>query len=105
MQNIVSKIIMRGGEHKCRVRKMCLKLRDQQLKISVKKYTLLYKSFMITTKSKKCIHTQKGTKHNTKDSHQIHKSRAQNKKRPNRKKKTKTINKIAIGTHISVITS
>ena len=59
MQNIVSKIIMRGGEHKCRVPKMCLKLRDQQLKISMEKYILLYKSFMRTTKSKKCIHTHK----------------------------------------------
>ena len=52
---------MRGGEHKCRVPKMCLKLRDQQLKISMEKYTLLYKSLMITTKSKKLhTHTQKG---------------------------------------------
>ena len=88
-------VIMRGGEYKCRIFKVHLKLRDQQLKtiiyihiyiythiyihthvyIYVYIYRLLYKNLMVTTNQKSIIdiHTKKEeeSKHNTKDSHQI----------------------------------
>ena len=62
---------MREGE--CRVSKMLLKLRDQQLKASAHTHTLLYKNLMVTEKQKSLIdiHIKKKmkSKHNTKDSH------------------------------------
>ena len=66
---------MRGGEYKCRVSKMHLKLRDEQLKTSRYIHTLLYKNLMVTARQKSIIdiHTKrkKEAKPNTKDSHQI----------------------------------
>ena len=54
---------------------MCLKLRDQKLKIIMYFYRLLYINFMETTKQKSIIdiHTKKEKKsrQNTKDSYQI----------------------------------
>ena len=43
-------VIMRGREYKCRVVKMHLKLRDQQLKTSTYLTRLLYKNLTVTTK-------------------------------------------------------
>ena len=68
-------VIIGGGEYKCRVSKMHLKLRDQQLKTSIYKHRVLHKILMVTTKQKSVIdiHTKKKNepKHNTKDSHHI----------------------------------
>ena len=52
---------MRGGEYKCRVFKMLLKLRDQQRKTIRYIYRLLYRNFMVTTNQKSIIdiHTKK----------------------------------------------
>ena len=52
---------MRVGEYKCRAVKMCLKLKDQQLKPIISIYILLYKNLTLTTKKKPIIdaHTQK----------------------------------------------
>ena len=44
---------MRGGEYKCRVSKMRLKLRDQH--IYIKREILLYKNFMVTVNQKSII--------------------------------------------------
>ena len=89
---------MRGGEYKCRIFKMHLKLRDQQLKaIHIDCYT---KNLMVTTpkiynksiinKSTINLHTQKKKKQckqNTKDSHQITReetNRGKEERRPTR---------------------
>ena len=87
MQNIISKrVIMRGGGYKCRLFKMCLKLRDQQLKPSMYKYRLLYKNLMVTAKQKSIvdIHTKKKKeyKRNTEESHQIIRQKKKGEKRP-----------------------
>ena len=52
---------MRGEEYKCRVSKMHLKLRDQQLKTSTYLTRLLYKNLTVTTKQNPVIeiHTKK----------------------------------------------
>ena len=66
---------MRGGEYKCRVFKMHLKLRDQQLKTIMHLYRWLYKNLMLTTNQKPVIDIRtkkkKESRYNTKDSHQI----------------------------------
>ena len=70
---------MRGEDYKCRLFNIHLKLRDQQLKnnhvyIYIERERLLYQNLMVTTNQKSIIdiHTKKkkGSKHNTKDSHQ-----------------------------------
>ena len=49
MQNRLSKlIILKEGEYKCRVLKMCLKVRDQQLKIITYTYSLSLEKAMAT---------------------------------------------------------
>ena len=54
---------MRGGEYKCRVFKMYLKFRDQQLKTITYIYRLLYQNFKVAANQKSKIdihtHTQK----------------------------------------------
>ena len=66
---------MRGREYKCRVVKMHLKLRDQQLKTIMHLYRWLYKNLMLTTNQKPVIDIRtkkkKESRYNTKDSHQI----------------------------------
>ena len=52
---ISKEVIMRGGEYKCRVFKMHLKLRDQQLKTIMHLYRWLYKNLMLTTNQKPVI--------------------------------------------------
>ena len=76
-------VIVRGEENKCKVVKMHLKLRDQQLKTITYTYIhmhthvhiLLYRNLMVTTNQKSIIDThtkkRKESKHNIKDSHQI----------------------------------
>ena len=47
--NMISKSsIVRRGEHKCRILKMHLKLKDQQLKTILFIYRLLYQNLMVT---------------------------------------------------------
>ena len=74
---------MKGGENKCRVFKMHLKLRDQQLKTIMYLYRLLHKNLMVTTHQKSIIdiHTKNEMepKHNTKYSYKI--TREGNKRR------------------------
>ena len=64
----------RGGKNKCRVVKMHLKGRYQQLRAIMYTYRLLYKILMVTTDQSSTINThtkkKKKSKHNTKDSHQ-----------------------------------
>ena len=66
---------MRGGEYKCRVFKIQLKLRDQQLKAMTYMYALLHPNLMETTNQKSIINIltkkKKESKHNTEDGHQI----------------------------------
>ena len=75
-------VIMRGGEEKCRIFKMHLKLGDQQLKTNIYRERLLYQNLRVTAKQKSMIdiHTKKKkeSKHNTRDSHQI--TREENKR-------------------------
>ena len=64
--NMIPKpVTVRGGEYKCRIFKMHLKLRDQQLKTIMYTYRLLYQNIMVTTNKKICnryIHKkEKGT--------------------------------------------
>ena len=102
-------VITRGGEYKCRVSKMHLKSRAQQLKtiILICIYRLLYKNLMVIVNQNSIIdvHTKKKnkSKRNTKDSYQI--TREQKKKggKKTYKNKSKTINKMTIGTYISII--
>ena len=65
---------------------------------------LLYMNLMVTANQKSIIdtHTQKRkeSKHNTKDSHQI--TREQKRRKKTFKNKSKTINKMAIKTHMSI---
>ena len=90
---------------------MCLKLREQQLKIVTYIQGLLFINVLVTINIKSIINTQtkkkKESKHNTKDSHQItgeeNKRRRKGKKKPY-KSNPKTINKLAIRTYISIIT-
>ena len=43
---------MKGGKYSCKVSKVHLKLRDQQLKASTRTYWLLHKHLMVTAKQK-----------------------------------------------------
>ena len=103
---ISNTVIVRGGEYKCIVFKMHLKLRDKQLKTIMHIYRLLYKNLMVTTIQKSIvdIHTKKKkeSKHNTKDSHKIIREQKKGEKK-NYKDKSKTINKMAVRTYISII--
>ena len=82
---ISTTVIMRGGEYKCRLVKMHLKVRYQQLKINIHICTYIhtYIYLMITTNQKSIIdiHTkkEKESKYNTKQSSN-HKRREQKKK-------------------------
>ena len=83
---------MREGEYKCRVCKMYLKLRDQQLKTStyIDSYTKI-SQLLQKIPSVIDIHTQKKkmeSKHDTKDSNQI--SREESKRRKGNKRPIKT---------------
>ena len=49
---------MKGRVYKCRVSKMCLKLRNQQLTTNTYKYRHLYKNFRVTAKQRSIIYTQ-----------------------------------------------
>ena len=51
---MVTTVIVRGGEHKCRLLKMHLKLKDEQLKVITYIYRLLYKDLMVTTNQNIC---------------------------------------------------
>ena len=77
---ISKRVILRGGEYKCRIVKMHLKLRDQQLTTITCIYRLLYINLMLTINQKLIIdtHTKKESIHNTEDSHPI--TREQKKK-------------------------
>ena len=75
---MISKIIIvKGGEYKCSISKVCLKLRNQQL------YRLVYLHLMVTTSQKFITdthtHKRNESKHITKDNHQI--TREQKKKK------------------------
>ena len=90
---IVKRVVMRGGEYKCKIVKIHLKLRDQQLKAMMYIYRYRYKYINIDNidiykphgnhKPKICniYNTKKrrGSRYNTKDSHQI--TRKDNKRR------------------------
>ena len=94
-------IIVRGGEYKCKIFEVHLKLRDQQFKQS---YKQLQQNLMITTnqKSKIDIHTKKKeSKHSTKDSNQSQQKRTKNEGKRKKPIKTnpKQYNKVAIRTH------
>ena len=73
-------------------------------------YIFLYQNFRVTANQKSTIdtHTNKKNqlKYNTKESHQV--TRGENKRRREEKKsnknKSKTVNKMAIRTYISIIT-
>ena len=71
---------------------MHLQLRDQQLKIVLYIYRILYQNFRITAHQKSAIdtHTNKKNqfKYNIKDSHQT--TRGENKRRREEKRATKT---------------
>ena len=103
--------IMRRGECKCKILKMYLKLRDQQLKTIKYIYRLLYKNPMVNANQKSIIdiHTKKKrqSKHTTKDSQQITENRTKRRRKGGKKtykNKSKTINKMVIRTYISIIT-
>ena len=94
-----------------RVVRMCLNLRDPQLKIITFIYgMLLYMNLMVTTKQKCLIHTHTHThtqrkefKYNTKDSNQI--TNEKSKRRIKEQKIiTKTMNKKATSICLSIIT-
>ena len=84
---------------------MHLKLRDQQLKTVSFIYRLLYENLMVMSNQISIIniHTKKKkeSKHNIEYSHQI--TRQENKRKMTNKDKSKTINKMAIRTYISII--
>ena len=80
---------MRGGEYKCRILKKHLKLRNQQLKITI--YILLYDNLMVTAnqKSVRCTHKKEKNNSNiTLKSHQI--TREENKRRKGKKRSIET---------------
>ena len=83
--------VMRRRKYKCRILKMHLRLRDEQLKTILYIYRLLHENITVTTNQKSTIdiHTKKKkeSKHNTKDSHQI--TREGNKKGREEKQRTK----------------
>ena len=88
---------------------MHLKLKDQKLKTVLFVYRPLYQNFMETTNPKSTIDEKKKSpqrkaiQNNTKVSYQI--TRDKNKRRKKTyKKKSKTINKMAIRTYILIIT-
>ena len=87
---------------------MHLQLRDQQLKTIWCIYRLLYQNFRVTANQKSTVDTHRNKtnqlKYNTKDSHQT--TRAENKRRREGKRATKTnpkVNKMAVRTYISII--
>ena len=51
MKNLIKAIVLRGGEYKCRIGKMHLKLIDQQPKIII----YIFINFMVTTNQKSII--------------------------------------------------
>ena len=95
--------IMRRRGYKCRTLEMHLQLRDQQLKTISYTYRLLYQNFRISVNQKSTIDTQtkkNQLKYNTKDSHQTRREQEKGRKK---EKKSKTVNKMAIKTYISII--
>ena len=91
MENMMSKtVLIRRGEYKCKVFKMHLKLRDQQLRAIIYIYRLLYQDLMVITNQKSItdIHTKKKkeSKHNTKD---IQITNEENKRRGKKRPKKK----------------
>ena len=57
--NVISKPVIKiGGEDKCRIFEMHLKLRDQQLKTIMYTYRLLYQNLMVTATEKFIIDKQ-----------------------------------------------
>ena len=98
--------IMRRGGYKCRTLEMHLQLKDQQLQTISYIYKFLHQNFRITA-NQNTIETHTNNKNQlkyTKDSHQT--TRGENKKgiKKSNKNKSKSINKMAIRTHISIIT-
>ena len=89
---------------------MHLQLRDQQPKTISYVYRLPYQSFRVTAIQKPTTgtHTIKKNQlnYNTEDSHQTAGGREQEKKGSQKSNKTKsnTVNKMAVRTHISIIT-
>ena len=73
--NMVSKPATVRREHKCRIREMHLKLKDQQLKTILFIYRLLYQNLTVITNCNSTIDThtkkKKDSKHNTEVSHEI----------------------------------
>ena len=67
---------MRGGENKCRILEVQLKLRDKQLKTIMFTYRLLYQILMVTADEKSII--------------DVHTERKRNPKKKIRKNKTKS---------------
>ena len=70
--NMLSKpVIVRRGEHKCRLLEMHLKLKDQQLKRIFFIYRLLYQYIMVTANQKSTMdthtHSQKEKKEKKKN--------------------------------------
>ena len=107
--NMISKpAIVRRGEYKCRILEMDLKLKDQQLKTILFTYRLLYQNLMVTANRKSTIDThtkkKKESKHNSKVSHQITREQKRKGQKNTYKNKSKTINKMAIRTYMSIIT-
>ena len=80
---------------------MCLNLYDYQFKVSRYSYGSTYLKNRVTTNQKHTVDSQKPKrreyKHNTTEKSSKHK------KEP-KKKKTKTMNKMAISTYLSIIT-
>ena len=100
--------IMRRGGYKCRTLEMYLQLRDQQLKTISYIYGFLYQNLRITAKQKSTIDKQTNKKYqlkyNTKDSHQTTSGENKNRRKKSSKNKSKTVNKMATRTYISMIT-
>ena len=72
---ILALTIVRRGEHKCSIMEMYLKLKNQQIKIILFVYRLVYWNHMVILnwKSTVCANTKEKNKpkHNTNVSHQI----------------------------------
>ena len=86
-------VIMRGGEYKCRIFEMHLKLRDQQLKTIMHMYRLLYQNLMVQTNQKSIIDiTQIRKKNPNTTLKEVIKSKEKRKKEERKKKRLTKIN-------------
>ena len=93
---------------KCRTLGMYMKLSDQQLKTILCIYRLLHQNLQVTPNQKSttdtCTKKKQQSNYNTNNSHQVTREQRKKGRKRTYKSESKTMNKMAIRTYMSIIT-